>query len=713
MFLEEVTVTAQKREQSVQDVGISITAFDGNTIDSLGFQTTIDVANQVPNFYLRNEGTVTLLTIRGNSLIDFGYGNESPVGFYIDEVYRSTIAGQQEQLFDIGRIEVLRGPQGSLYGRNTTAGLVHFISRKPTDEFEGYTTAQIGSYEQRIIETAVSGPLTDSIQGRLALKYNRDDGWQENKAGPGGDWASTDAVSGRGQLQLNLSDNLDVLLSTAYSEQDNVFTGYGFVGVLDPETFLQCTTSQAANGNCINLAGFQNPDLNSKDVYSELRDPKVNVDIFSVSAKVNWDLGDGLELVSITAYEDLDQKLEGDEDASETGVLGGAFQFFDIYSVKTKTFTQEFRLAGNFNERHDWVAGVYYFDDDKDPLTSTVKDLEIQPGTPDTVATVETKSWAVFGHLDSQISSSLNLILGLRYTRDSKDADIVTQGVPTSGDFETDAVTGEIGLNWHLNDSSMLYSSISRGFKSGEFNTTLLNGDIDGATAADEEIVWAYELGAKLTFWDGKGRFNSAVFYQDIEDKQGATIPGDTPVLVTRLINFGDVDIYGAEFELMVQPTDSLELSLGMALLDTEIKSDPGTGIVGTWGAGANGGLGDFFPIDGTELPLAADVTFNGVVRYQIDLGNYGASTLQADFSWTDDQAAFADVPFNEIDSYGLLNLRAFWESTDARYNASVFVENVTDEDVALNKFFIGGLDYQAVQWGRPRWYGVTVGIQF
>jgi iron complex outermembrane receptor protein len=711
--LEEVVVSAQKREQSIQEVGISISAFDGDTIDALGFQSAVDIVNQVPNLTLRDAGTVPLIAIRGNSLIDFGDGNETPVGFYIDEVYRSTVSGQQAQLFDLERIEVLRGPQGTLYGRNTTAGLIHFISRKPTDTSEGYFNIQAGSFNQLILEGALSGPLSESARGRIAFTSNTDGGWQDNKGSGGGNFAETDIFAARGQLELDFSDRATMLLSATYSEQNNVSNGYGFLGVLDPVTFEQCTPSQTADGDCINLAGFQEPDPDSETVYSEQREPGNDIDILDLSAKLSWQLTDNVELVSITAYEELDRFLEVDEDSSDTGVFGGAFQFLDQYGIETETFTQEIRLQGNWNEHSDWLAGFFYFKDDKDPITSTVKDLEFPIGTPDTVAGVETTSWAMFAHLDKKLSDSLSLIAGIRYTEDEKDAVITSGGASASPSLETESWTGELGLNWYASGDLMVYGSASRGFKSGEFNTTLLFGDLSGATAADEETVLAYEVGAKWEFGEGRGRLNMSAFYQDIEDKQGTTIPGNSPVPTTRLINFGDVDVYGAEFELFYQSTEHLEIILGLALLDTKISSDPATGVISNWGAGANGGEGDFFSADGNELPQAADLTVNGIIRYGFELGENGSSTLQADFSWTDDQAAFGDNPFNEIDAYGLLNLRAFWESASGRYNATVFVENVLDEDVQLNKFFLGGFDYQAVQWGKPRWFGAKVGISF
>ena len=503
-----------------------------------------------------------------------------------------------------------------------------------------------------------------------------------------------------------------MLLSASYSDQNNTTHTYGFRGVLDPVTFLQCTPEQVAAKQCINLAGFQDPDLDPEDIYTELDNPDNDIEILDIIGKLTWALTDDIELVSITAYEDLDRRLEIDEDSSETGAFGGFLQFLDIYTVDTEAFTQELRLTGTYQDRYDWLLGFFYFDEDKDP-TSTVVDLEFPPGTPDTASAIDTTSWAIFGHVDAQLTDTLSLIAGIRYTEDDKDAEITTAGISGSQTLSTASVTGNLGLNWRPVEDLLLYAAFSRGFKSGDFNTTLLFGDISAAVAVDEEIVLQYELGAKWEFWEGRGRLNAAGFYQDIADKQGTTIPGNSPVPATRLINFGDVDVYGAEFELFLQPVEALEIIFGLALLDTEISTDPGTGTISTWGAGANGGLGDFFTIDGTKMPGAAELSFNGVVRYSFGVGDYGQSTLQVDFKWLDDQPAFADNPFNVIDAYGLVNLRAFWESPSGRYHANAFVENVGDEAVENGKFFLGGFDYQAAIWGKPRWFGVKVGARF
>ncbi|MDA0272121.1 MAG: TonB-dependent receptor plug domain-containing protein, partial [Proteobacteria bacterium] len=196
--LEEITVTATKREENVQDVSISMTAMTGDMIEAFGFQDALEVFNQIPNVFADEGSFSGALTIRGNATLNPTLAGEGNVALYFDDVYRPQAYYGGNNLLDLERVEVLRGPQGTLFGRNSTSGLVHFISRKPTEEFEGYATLEVGSYDTRIIEAAISGPINDTISGRLAVQYHEDDGFQENLGPAGGDLAKTDRLTGRG-----------------------------------------------------------------------------------------------------------------------------------------------------------------------------------------------------------------------------------------------------------------------------------------------------------------------------------------------------------------------------------------------------------------------------------------------------------------------------------------------------------------------------------
>lgn len=713
--MQEITVTAQKIQQSIDDVPAAVSALTGDQISDLGFRSSMDIAAQVPNLDVTDTGFNLLFSIRGNTLQDFGDANESPVGFYIDDVYRGTLSGQMNQLFDIERVEVLRGPQGTLYGRNTTAGLVHYISKAPSSTFDAYAEAQLGSYDQRIIEGAVGGPLGDRVRGRIAGKYNKDDGWQENSAPGGGKFAATDVWAVRGQLEIDLTDNFKALTSVSYSTQDNVSPIYGYMGVLTSDTsFEQCTVPDINAGRCYNIANFRDPNPDPEHIWTELtpNDAQNDADIFSVSERLTWTMPNDLELVSITAYETVDKTAVVDEDSSEVGAFGIGFQFRDTYTADTEQFSQEFRLTST-GERSPWIAGIFYYDDSKD-VTSTVEILETVPGVPDTVATTETESWAVYADWQPKITDTIGLLAGLRYTDETKSVAAATAGLSTTDELDTEATTGRIGATWSPNDDVLTYLTIATGFKSGEFNTTLLLGDIDAVTSADKEEVTNYELGAKWDFWDHRARIRAAAFFSDIKDKQGVTIDGGSGSPATRLINFGDATTYGGEIELFLNPVPQLEISLAAAILETEIEANPGDGLLSGWGTGAAAGVGDFFELDGTGLSSAPEWTLNGIVRYGFDGSDAGEVTLQADFDWqADENKGPGGVPWGVQDSYALINLRALWQSPSERYYGSVFVENVTDEHYWQGAYILAGFDYQSVIWGRPRTYGARIGVRF
>ena len=238
--LEEVIVTAQKREESVQDVPISITALSGDMISDFGFKNTLEIFDQIPNVTADQGSYSGALTIRGNTTLNTYLGGEGNVALYFDDVYRPQAYYGGNNMLDVERVEVLRGPQGTLFGRNATAGLVHFISRKPTEEFEAYATFEYGSYDTRIVEAAVSGPLTDWARGRLAFQYHEDDGFQDNLGPAGGKLGKIDHLTGRGHLEFDLGERAGLMLSIEASDQDDIGKGFHFWGLLDPVTLAQC-----------------------------------------------------------------------------------------------------------------------------------------------------------------------------------------------------------------------------------------------------------------------------------------------------------------------------------------------------------------------------------------------------------------------------------------------------------------------------------------
>ena len=324
------------------------------------------------------------------------------------------------------------------------------------------------------------------------------------------------------------------------------------------------------------------------------------------------------------------------------------------------------------------------------------------------------KSWAVFGQVSIPFGDQFRLIGGVRYTDDEKKTDVRTAGIPGSNKLSNTNTSGKIGLEWRPRDEWMVYGTVSTGFRSGNFNSDLLFGDLSLLNSVDPEEVMSFELGSKATLFDGRARVNAAVFYLDVSDKQGFAVDSVAVRPVGRIINLGDVDIYGAELELFVVPVEQLEMSLGVGWLDTEIRAPASLFVRANFGTGANAFLGDEFFLDGSGLGTGApEWTVNGLVRYHIPLADNGNVTAQVDFSYQDGVTGLGgnEVDFNE--DRWVTNLRLFWRSPSERWQVEGYVENVFDEQYISNMIAFSGMDHAYGNWGMPRWYGVKIGVDF
>lgn len=728
-LLEEVTVTAQRREQSMQDVSLAVTALTGDMLENLGFQNLTQVFTQIPNVNF-GEGYQPLIIMRGQSNLTGDTGSaESPVGVYVDELYRAQLSGRWAQLFDLERVEVLRGPQGTLFGRNTTAGVVQYVSAKPTREFEAYVNLEYGSYDTRIIDGAISGPISDRVRGRVAFKYHKDDGWMTNTnpdpALNGDKFGVTDAIAVRGLLDIDVTDDLLLSLNLAHTRQRNTTKLFTFRGLVDPTTGAPCEPKPVLEGRCASFLGFVNqyPENPEKGL-TELTPDQLpeNLDITTAIAKFTWKVNDDMTLVSLSGYETLDRLYRTDDDVGSDGLFG-LLQFHSLSQAESKAFTQELRVEGK-TDSTNWVSGAYYYHDKVSPFLIAYPDLGEPPGTIDTISKTGVESWALFGQFDTAISDTVRFIVGARYTSDKRTADVDTGGSASGGarvqgEFDIDAkkVTGKIGLEWRPTDGVLAYASASTGFKSGQFNVTFLQGDLSRVTPTDVEKDTAYEIGLKWEFWGGRARWNSALWYTDVSDLQGSFFETNPQTFVpeSRFSNFGDAEIYGLESELVIQPVDRLEVSLGVGLTESKIKAP--LSIVDDYG-GANfdpatgGAL--LRPLNGYGLPNHPKVSLNGLVRYRIPAAQWGDFTLQADGNWKGKSYnSPVEDPYSKNRASGALNTRLMWDSSDGRFHAEGYVLNLTNEKRDIDSYPQSGLDWAETVLDKPRTWGVRVGIRF
>ncbi|WP_233710363.1 TonB-dependent receptor [Pseudomaricurvus albidus] len=754
--LEEVVVTAQKREQSMQDVGIAVTAFTGDQLKELGYSNAQEVTAMSPGVTTiqPNGPSSYFVSVRGVGQNDFSEDHqESPVAIYVDEAYVSAASGAGFQLFDIERTEVLRGPQGTLFGRNATGGLVHYVTKKPTEEFEGYLEATFGRYDQTKLEGAVSGPLTDNVAGRFSFVRNKHDAYIKNNIGKdlnnGDDWAV------RGQLLFNISDKGEWLISARAGEQD---IDAGFFehssARVNPATGL----GEDFNGPDLvdtpesTATAWQEPDDGvRRGSYNFIGQNKIESQ--GMTSNFQWSF-DSFDFVAITDYWHLEKDYIEDSDASPA-------DFFNFYlESDLDQFSQEFRFSGEM-EGMRWVAGAFYLNIDGEfgnggyaenffsaalgfPLQGTGAGLSNPFET-------ETKSYALFGQLEFDLTDNLIAIAGVRWSKEEKTTDYrsslvsfdspegmnildsdplglggtyfsfnkhgaTSGGVDVTGgnfrsdwaEIDDDLITAKLELDWHVSEDTLLYVSYNRGIKAGGFNapldsTDLIDGDPANGTAEDmkfdEEVLNAYEFGFKTSFFDGLARLNGAAYYYDYNDYQAFRLEG-----LTQYVFNTDAEVKGWELELQASPIAGLDVLLGVGYIDNTVED------------AYQLPSGQF--VDRTAV-LTPEWNINALVRYEWEFMG-GMLAVQADATYMDDHYfQLKNSPVGAEDAYTITNARISYTSEDERWVVAGFVKNVTDEEYRTMVFDLastpanGGFGMAENYYGTPRWWGVSASYKF
>jgi len=746
-LIEEILVTAQKREQSAEDVGIAITAFSGDQIKQLGFQNSIDIVAHTPGMTFGTptaEGNNANLSLRGVALNDFNDNNESPVAVYIDEVYVSAIAGATFQLFDIERVEILRGPQGTLFGRNTSGGLAHFITKKPTfGEYEGYLDVSLAENSQIKSELAFNAPLGDNAAVRVSLAQNKFDGYVDNRVSGVRDPNDGDSQAARVQFAFAPSDAVDVLVNFHTAEENSVdgswqhqaTQGSGPLGDISIPLPINVTNPDpAVAAPCPGCDGFGYRDTDGDPWEGDYdRGAPLIIKNSGGSLNVSWALNDNLTLTSITAFENYERFFGEDTDL---GPFAGIVPTFDS---EIDQFTQEFRLSGS-SDNMRWVAGLYFFDSEAegtiDAGVVTLSADGTAPGCNDDACKPpeedflifysnwweqDTSSWSVFGQFEYDLSEQFTLIAGLRYTDEERDMEVFAQDLSTSGalgppgfvfaDFtqgavgnltenDSDNITGKLELDWHVAEDTMLYGFVSRGVKAAGFNGGILDfqGVFNGLTPQtvpfDEETLTAYEVGLKTRLWDGLARLNLSAYYYDYEDFQAFQFSNLGQILFNT-----DSTVSGGEIEFVVSPTDRFDILFGVGYIGEANAED----------IGSPGGA-----IRDRDMVLAPEFQFNTILRYTIPIGESSLALQWDGFYQTEQWFDLQNHPVSESDSYSVWNAKAIWTSGDQKWQVTAWMNNVFEEEYLVYTFdFTSAFGYNQLGYGRPRWAGITVGYEW
>ena len=704
---DEIVVTAQKREQNLQDVGVSVTAFSGKMMADLGFRNSTDLIAQTPGLQLvsPNGGSSNFFALRGVTQNDFTDHQESPVATYIDEVYVSQAAGTGFQLFDLDRVEVLRGPQGTLFGRNATGGLVHFLTKKPGDVLDGYLTVGVGSYDQVRAEGALGGPLGEGIKARISAATDHYDGWLKNRIGP--DLNNGNNVAGRFQLLLEPVDDLSILLNVRGSRQRIRAGAYSHAtGVIGPDGLGQFVgANENPYGTCAGCDqnGYVDNDGNIwKGDYNTIGFNRVKS--WGGTATVNWKAGD-ISLTSITDISRLRKRYLEDSDASPVNFLT-----FGL-SSDVDQFSEEFRLNGDHGAFR-WVAGVFYLDIDGD--YGSRFNLPQLDTLLNNVYDQKSKSLALFGQAEYDLGDQFTAIAGLRWSRDRKRFAYLSAAEDNAGnplgtilDYslattpqakdKTSDWSARVQLNYKPTDDVLLYASWNRGLKGGGYNAPLdVSGIFDPVTGIPDlarmkfrsEVLYSYEAGVKYTLPDRLGRFNASIFHYDYHNYQAFDFQG-----LTQFVFNAPARINGIDAELALRPAPGLDLSFGASLLDAKAKRIP-------------------LP-DGSrairDIVLAPDVTLNGMIRYEWPMFG-GSVAAQLDGRYLSSHYFnISNAPTTREKGYAVGNVRVSYTTADDRITIAAFAKNITKNQYRIIAFDVSSLGLVENYPGMPRWFGLEL----
>lgn len=695
VLLEEITVTAQKRDQNVQDIGISITALTSEQLRQFGYTSTADIIAQTPSMKMLSfSPSLTIFNIRGVSQNDFADHYEPPVAVFVDEAYVSAQGAVNSQMFDMERVEVLRGPQGTLFGRNATGGAIQYVSRLPSRELSGYTKLTLGSFNQRNFEGALSGPLSSTVAARLAVGYMSNDGWLENRIGR--DINENDDLAARLMLQYEPTDSTSVLIKVHASRNDDKSGGYSHQALVPNADGLgeEVPSNVDVYGTCTgcDFMGYRNPGSNAWDQAHD-RIGYLERDIAGVSAKITSKLGIGT-LTSISDYLNLSKRFGSDSDASPNDLLTfDTVQHLDQYS-------QELRLSGD-TERLRWVAGLYllYIDTSGRQEAAIGTALFDPPYAGMDDYRLQTRSGALFGQVEYDISDQLTVLAGARYTNDTKEMDIAvadTAGAslifnaalyPDIAEQTFENVSAKLELDWRLADDTMLYASINRGTKAGSFSAPIFLPFRVADLPHDEEVLTAYEVGLKSTVFDGRARLNAAAFHYDYRDYQAFFLSN-----LSQRIDNRDATIDGLEIELAASPVDGLDLSLGIAYLDGVVENI-------TLPAGR---------VADREMPMAPEWGLNGLIRYRWNAFG-GTVAVQADATYSSTFNFYVlNPPATQEPSYTVANARVSYASDDRPWEIALSVKNLFDGEYRQYSNDISSLSIGLDAYAPPRWVAVS-----
>jgi iron complex outermembrane receptor protein len=714
--LEEIVVTARRREEALQDVPVAVSAFGAADLQALQAENLDALQGAVPNMNLvqgRGSATSANIFIRGIGQPDALQTFDPGVGVYIDDVYLSRIQGALLSLYDVERIEVLRGPQGTLYGKNTIAGAMKIVTRRPTAETRLDVELAAGEAGRRDAKVYLSGGLTDTLSASISGLVQQRDGLVRDVL-TGREYNDRDNTAARAALRWQPSDSVDVQFALDWTEQENALNLGRNEAPLVAVNLLAPTTP-------IVLAPARAGEFDFTAASTLPNSPGQKLRHWGPSLTVAWDASDAVSLKSITAWRSLETASYIDIDATQ-------FQLGDVFvGLDQEQLSQELQLQYDAGGRFSGIVGLYYLRENVASSQRAFADDFLRLGPTARISFLRTidddlttESYALFGQGSYALTDALSATLGLRFTTEDKDyfrtTTVFSSFAPLRGTFvfqpddSWDAFTPSVTLDYALDDDVLLYASAARGFKSGGFNGR--SNSAAEASTFEPEFVWTYEVGAKSTLADGRLRLNAAAFYSDYTNFQARVSEvvnpnAPVPTFGFPVLNAGQLEITGAELEATWVPVDALSLSAQLGYLQADYKEFDETINFG--------GRPTVRDRSGDQPPFAPEWTARFAANYTFALGNAGSLTLGADTQYR--SKAWLSVDNRDVltqEAFWLSNVYAAWASADEHWRVSAAVKNVADEVYKTDaQEFSSVGNIQTAYYGDPRLWSFSVGYRF
>ncbi len=703
--LETITVTATRTgETNLQETAIAITTFDSIDLFERNINNTKDLTHATPGMSISQNANWAQVFIRGIGTNNIFPGSETSSTVHYDGVYMSRPTMVFNDFLDIEQVEVLKGPQGTLYGRNSIGGTINIKPYLPTNEHRSIGSIELGNYGRTRISATVSGPMIeDQLMGSFSVLAHDSDGYVKNLNPAGTDYFNDENHEGfRGSLRWLMNDRMEFIISTDYLDQNE-----------SPP--MRKPTYTLSDGTPANTAQvISDPwKINSNfDSTTELTN-------YGTHGKYIWDINEDYEFTSITAYRGADYKFHGDTDYTEIADVDFAM------NEDQNQFSQEFQLTKKIGQL-TWLVGTYYFDEHIDynfqnntTLQSAVN--RTLPSIPLQVildAETDTSSWAVFFSSSYALTDQLSVILGTRYSYEKKKMSgcgisTAVGGTPAvcrpdeKASLSEHASTPKVGLEYQYNDDLFFYGTVSRGYKSGGFNfgytDNISTGFSHPDAEFDPEFLTAYEIGIKSDWMDHRLRLNSTFFYYDYKDLQVQSFKN----FVSTISNADKSEITGAELEATFTPTNNWQFDAGISWLDAEYKDFKNA-------AEQNNNGPIQIDASGNKLNKAPDWSTDLTARYYQYLQNGSMLTWRVNHYWQDREYFTAsNLKTKSQEAYGITNVSLGYSSIDGKLELLAYIDNVADQD------YISGITDFNLNSGMagdinpPRTYGIKAVYHF